>query len=152
MRWAALGAVLIAALPLGWAVGKYQVKKFTHPKMAAPLALDRIVGPHGARVAYAGYNQPYFFFGSRFQNDLQIVSRNRRLDAQYYRWGTEVVDPYVEEAYRRWWGSLQKREIEYVVIVLGPWEEPERRWVSRRTRDFALAWAGPQVEIWKVLR
>jgi dolichyl-phosphate-mannose-protein mannosyltransferase len=151
MRWAAAGAVLVAALPLGWAVGNYQVKKFTHPKMAAPLALDRIVGPRGARVAYAGYNQPYFFFGSRFQNDLQIVPRNRMLDAQYYQWGTEVRDPYVEGTYRRWWDSLQERGIEYVVIVRGPWEEPEGRWVSRRKEDFALAWTGEGVEIWRVL-
>ncbi len=124
-RWgwvAAAVAVLIAAVPLGWAAGNYQVKKFTHPKMAAPLALDRIVGPRGARIAYAGYNQPYFFFGSRFQNDLQIVPRNRMLDAQYYQWGTEVRDPYVEGTYRRWWESLLEREIEYVVIVRGPWE------------------------------
>ena len=136
---------------MGWAVGNYQVKKFTHPKMAGPLALDRIVGSRGARVAYAGYNQPYFFFGRRFQNDLQIVPRNRMLDAQYYRWGVEVRDPYVEGVYRRWWDSLQERGIEYVVIVRGPWEEPEGRWVSRRTEDFALVWADPQVEIWRVV-
>src|SRR3954447_9992433 len=153
-RWgwiAAAGAVAIAAVPMGWAVGNYQVKKFTHPKMAGPLALDRIVGSRGARVAYAGYNQPYFFFGRRFQNDLQIVPRNRMLDAQYYRWGVEVRDPYVEGVYRRWWDSLQERGIEYVVIVRGPWEEPEGRWVSRRTEDFALVWADPQVEIWRVV-
>ncbi|HEY4594215.1 MAG TPA: glycosyltransferase family 39 protein, partial [Thermoanaerobaculia bacterium] len=153
-RWggiATVGAVLIAAVPLGWAVSNYQVKKFTHPKMAAPRALDRIVGPRGARVAYAGYNQPYFFFGRRLQNDLQIVPRSRRLDAQYYGWETPVVDPYVEGTYRRWWDSLQEREIQYVVIVRGPWEDPERRWVSRRTEDFALAWADSHVEIWRVI-
>ncbi|PYQ62062.1 MAG: hypothetical protein DMF53_13955 [Acidobacteria bacterium] len=148
---AAAGTVLIAAVPMGWAVGNYQVKKFSHPKMAGPLALERIVGPRGARIAYAGYNQPYFFFGRRFQNDLQIVPRNRMLDAQYYSWGMEVRDPYVEGTYRRWQESLLARGIEYVVIVRGPWEEPEGRWVSRRTEGFALAWAGGGVEIWRVL-
>jgi hypothetical protein len=148
MRWAAVGAVAIAAVPLGWVVSHYQREKFA--RLPGPLALERLVGPRGARVAYAGYNQPYFFFGSRFQNDLQIVPRSRRLDAQYYGWGTEIVDPYVEGTYRRWWDSLQERDIEYVVIVRGPWEDPERRWVSRRTDDFALAWADPQTEIWRV--
>lgn len=151
MGWAAAGTVLIAALPLGWMVGNYQVKKFSNPDMAGPLALERLVGPRGARIAYAGYNQPYFFFGSRFQNDLQIVPRNRMLDAQYYCWGVEVRDPYVEGTYRRWQESLLARGIEYVVIVRGPWEEPEGRWVSRRTEDFALAWSGPREEIWRVL-
>jgi hypothetical protein len=149
MRWAMAGLALIAAVPLGWVVSTYQTEKFA--RLPGPSALERLAGPGGARVAYAGHNQPYFFFGSRFQNDLQVVPRNRRLDAQYYRWGTEVVDPYVEGAYRRWWDSLTEREIEYVVIVRGPWEEPERRWVSRRTEDFALAWADSQVEIWRVL-
>jgi hypothetical protein len=150
-RWgwaAAAVALAIAAMPLGWVVSHYQREKFVD--LPGPLALERLVGPRGAKVAYAGYNQPYFFFGSRFQNDLQIVPRNRRLDAQYYGWGTPVVDPYVEGTYRRWWDSLQDRGIEYVVIVRGPWEEPERRWVSRRTEDFALAWADPHVEIWRV--
>jgi hypothetical protein len=151
MRWAVAGAVLIAAVPLGWMVGSYQVKKFSNPSMAGPLALERLVGHRGARVAYAGYNQPYFFFGSRFQNDLQIVPRNRMLDAQYYHWGMELADPYVEGTYRRWRESLLARGIEYVVIVRGPWEEPEGRWVSRRTEDFALAWAGPREEIWRVI-
>jgi hypothetical protein len=148
MRWAAAGAAAIAALPLGWVVAHYQREKFA--RLPAPLALERLAGPRGARVAYAGYNQPYFFFGRRFQNDLQIVPRSRRLDAQYYGWGTPIVDPYVEGTYRRWWDSLQDRGIEYVVIIRGPWEDPERRWVSRRTEDFALAWADPHVEIWRV--
>jgi hypothetical protein len=153
-RWgwvAAAGAVLIAAVPLGWAVSNYQVKKFSNPKMAGPLALERIVGPRGARVAYAGYNQPYFFFGRRFQNDLQIVPRNRMLDAQYYHWGMRMVDPYEAGTYRRWREVLAEKRIEYVVIVRGLWEEPEGRWVSRRTEGFALAWAGEGVEIWRVI-
>ena len=150
-RWAvAAGTVAVAAVPLGWVVGTYQKEKFA--RLPGPLALERLAGPRGARVAYAGYNQPYFFFGSRFQNDLQIVPRNRRLDAQFYHWGMEVTDPYVEGAYRRWWDALRERGIEYVVVIRTEWEEPERRWVSRRTEDFALAWADPQMEIWKVLR
>lgn len=149
MRWAVVGAVAIAAVPLGWVVSHYQREKFA--KLPAPLVLERLAGPRGARISYAGYNQPYFFFGSRFQNDLQIVPRSRRLDAQYYGWETPIVNPYVEGTYRRWWDSLQEREIQYVVIIRGPWEDPERRWVSRRTEDFALAWADPHVEIWRVL-
>ncbi len=150
MRWAMMGAVALAAVPLGWVVSHYQREKFA--RLPAPLALERLAGPRGARIAYAGYNQPYFFFGSRFQNDLQIVPRSRRLDAQYYAWGTPIVDPYVEGTYRRWWDSLQDRGIEYVVIIRGPWEDPERRWVSRRAEDFALAWADPHVEIWRVIQ
>jgi hypothetical protein len=150
--WMAMAtAVLIAAFApaLGWAVERYQsVKLEGRPAVAA---LERLTGPRGARVAYAGYNQPYLFFGSRFQNDLQIVPRNRSVDAQYYRWGGRTANPYVEGSYSRWKGILDDLGIEWVVTVRSPWEDPEHRWVSKRTSDFALEYQDPEVEIWRVL-
>jgi hypothetical protein len=146
---AAAGLIAAAAVPLGWMVAHYQKVKFS--ALPGPLALERLAGPRGAHVAYAGYNQPYFFFGRRFQNDLQIVPRNRAVDAQYYRWGMRMANPWDEGPYRRWHGILEEKGIEYVVIVRSEWEEPERRWVTRRTDDFALAYADPGVEIWRVL-
>ena len=73
--------------PSGWdgSTAKYQDLKLAN--LPAPTALEQLAGPDGARVAYAGMNQPYFFFGSRFQNALEIVPRTRDLDARYYRWG-----------------------------------------------------------------
>jgi hypothetical protein len=41
--------------------------------------------------------------------------------------------------------------IEWVVTVRSPWEDPEHRWVSKRTSDFALEYQDPEVEIWRVL-
>ena len=41
-----------------------------------------------------GMNQPYLFFGSRFQNAVEIVPRNRDLDARYYRLGGRLGQPY----------------------------------------------------------
>jgi hypothetical protein len=147
--WTGAAVVAAAALPLGWAVDRYQAVKLE--SQPAALALERLVGPRGAHVAYAGYNQPYLFFGSRFQNDVEIVPRNRSVDAQYYRWGTRLANPYVEGSYSRWKGILDDHEIAFVVTVRSPWEDPEHRWVSKRTDDFALAYQDPSVEIWRVL-
>ncbi|HEY0554093.1 MAG TPA: phospholipid carrier-dependent glycosyltransferase [Thermoanaerobaculia bacterium] len=149
IAWAA--AILVAALApaLAWGVDRYQAVKLEGQPAAA--ALERLTGPRGARVAYAGYNQPYHFFGSRFQNDLQIVPRNRSVDAQYYRWGARLANPYVEGSYSRWKEILDDLGVEWVVTVRTPWEDPEHRWVSKRTSDFALAYQDSEVEIWRVI-
>jgi hypothetical protein len=149
MAPAAAALVAAAAVPLGWAVDRYQAVKLE--RQPAVLALERLAGPNGAHVAYAGYNQPYLFFGSRFQNDLEIVPRNRSVDAQTYRWGARLANPYVEGSYSRWSGILDDKGIEWVVTVRSEWEDPEHRWVSKRTDDFALAYQDPSVEIWRVL-
>jgi hypothetical protein len=151
-RWgqaATAALVLAAAPPLGWMVAHYQAKKLANE--AAPLALERLVGARGARVAYAGMNQPYLFFGSRFQNDLEIVPRTRELDARYYSWGSELGNPYEPVSYRRWRRSLEQLGITLVVIVRSDSEDPERRWILHRTGEFALAWADPEVEIWRLV-
>ena len=149
MAPAAAALVAASAVPAGWAVDRYQALKLE--RFPAALALERLAGPNGAHVAYAGYNQPYLFFGSRFQNDLEIVPRNRSVDSQYYRWGSRLANPYVEGSYSRWRGILDDKEIAFVVTVRSEWEDPEHRWVSRRTDDFALAYQDPGVEIWRVL-
>jgi hypothetical protein len=149
MRWAAAAVFAAVILRLGSMVETYQEKKFAD--LPGALALEELTGARGARVAYAGLNQPYFFFGSHFQNGLEIVPRNRALEAQYYRWGVPPAEPYIAGPYRRWRGNLERMGIEYVVLVRTPWEDPERRWMKHRSEDFELAWANPQVEIWRVV-
>ena len=147
---AAAAVVAIAAVPLGGIVSKYQAVKLA--RQPAPLALERLAGPDGARVAYAGFNQPYHYFGSRLQNDLEIVPRSRALDARTYSWGSELADPWDDSGpYRRWRGNLERLGIELVVVIRSPWEDPERHWMAHRTDDFQLAYADAKTEIWRVL-
>jgi hypothetical protein len=143
--------VLHAALPLGRLISIYQTRKML--SLPGPLALERLAGPDGARVAYGGMNQPYFFFGSRFQNAVEIVPRNRDLEARYYDWGSRLGQPYeVESSYRRWRSSLDRLGIDYVVTVRSEWEDPERRWITHRQDEFSLAYSHPTVDIWRVTR
>jgi hypothetical protein len=151
-RWGWIGAaavLAVAAVPLGRMVSTYQEVKLA--KEPAARALERLAGPDGARVAYAGLNKPYLFYGGRLQNDLEIVPRNRALDARYYQWKSRVVDPYVIGPYRRWRGNLERLGIEYVVIIRSAWEDPERRWVAHRKRDFQRVYEDAVTEIWRVL-
>jgi hypothetical protein len=149
-RVAVAGLLALSAMPLGAMVARYQKVKLAHEPAA--LALERLAGPDGARVAYAGLNKPYLFFGSRLQNALEIVPRNRALAARTYRWGSQLGEPYDEIGrYRQWRGNVERLKIEYVVVIRTPWEDPERRWVAHRTQDFQLAYADDVTEIWKVL-
>jgi hypothetical protein len=151
-RWLAAGAtavVILVALPLGAAVTKYQEEKlFDRPPA---LALERMVGPKGAAVAYVGLNKPYTFFGSRLQNDVRIVPRSRRLEDQYYEWGGTVDFPYEEAGYVRWRRRLDNLDVEYVVVHRSPWEDPERDWMEGRPRAFRLTFYDQETEVWRVV-
>jgi hypothetical protein len=151
-RWLAVGAtavVILAALPLGAAVTKYQEEKLLDRPPA--LALERMVGPGGAAVAYVGLNKPYTFFGSRLQNDVRIVPRSRRLEDQYYQWGGTVDFPYEEAGYVRWRRRLDALDVEYVVVHRSPWEDPERDWMEGRPRAFRLVFYDEETEVWRVV-
>jgi hypothetical protein len=147
---AAAGLVAILALPLGWAIETYQEVKLTQDPAAS--ALESLVGPRGARVAYVGLNRPYLFFGSRLQNDVQIVPRSWRLESQYYRWGTPIAqDPFEATTYRRWRKILDRLGIEWVLVTRTDWNDPERSWIARRTDHFRLVYVDADAEIWRVL-
>lgn len=151
-RWLAAGAtavVILAALPSGAAVTRYQEEKlFDRPPA---LALERMVGPKGAAVAYVGLNKPYTFFGSRLQNDVRIVPRSGQLDQQYYQWGGTVDFPYEEAGYVRWRRRLDNLDVEYVVVHRSPWEDPERDWMEGRPRAFRLVFYDEETEVWRVV-
>ncbi len=152
-RWGGLAAaagVGIAALSLGSTVAKYQRLKLD--RQPGPFALEQLAGPRGVRVGYAGLNQPYLFFGSRVQNDLQIVPRSRRgLPGQYYSWGEPLVEPYEDRGYQRWRSVLDRLKIGYLVIIPTDAPTPERRWVAKRPEEFELLFDDGSVEIWRVL-
>jgi hypothetical protein len=147
----ALAAALLAALPaLGRAVRRYQEVKLDHHP--AERALELLAGPSGARVAYAGFNQPYLFFGGRLQNDLQLVPRNGNLEGQYYDWNSRFANPYVVVGYQRWRANLEARKIDLVVVILDRDPTPEQRWLRQHQEGFDLAYSDGKVEIWRVAR
>jgi hypothetical protein len=147
--WTFAALVLGAALPLGWVVERYQEAKLA--RVPAPLALETLAAPAGARVHYTGFNQPYLFFGSRLQNDVEIVPRAGGLARQYYRWGSPISLPPGPITYRRWGRNLDHRGIRYVVVVITPDAEPERTWMLERPGRFKRVYQDSRTEIWRVL-
>ncbi|HEX9944624.1 MAG TPA: hypothetical protein VGG03_21655 [Thermoanaerobaculia bacterium] len=148
-RIAAAALLVMTAVPLGRAVLKYQGVKLA--ERPAALALERFTGSEGARIAYAGLNAPYLFFGSRLQNHVEIVPRRRALEPRVYRWGSRLAQPYAMGSYRQWRANLARLGIQFVVVHRSPWENPERRWLIRQSRDFKRVFADTETEIWQVL-
>ncbi len=152
-RWTAaalaIALALLVAWPLGAAVATYQAGKLTAEPAAA--ALERSAGPAGARVAYVGSNQPYLFFGSRLQNEVEIVPRTWDLAAQYYRWGGRVEFPFDDGNRRRWRRILDQLGVTLVVAVRSDEEGPERGWLESDPGDFKLLYDDGATEIWRVV-
>jgi hypothetical protein len=149
--WTALSLVLLAALPTGAAVARYQKVKLR--EKTAAYTLEQLAGPTGARVSYAGWNQPYLFSGSRLQNDVQYVPSTPNLAAQYYTWGGSLAFPFRREGrYRTWNENLERLNIGYVVLLRSRWENPERRWMTRHPERFGVVYEDSETEIWKVER
>jgi hypothetical protein len=151
LGWIGAALLALAAFPLGAAIEEYQQVKLRD--WPAARTLDRIAGPAGTRAAYVGWNQPYFYFGSRLQNDVTMVPRSRNLDARYYHWGGTPAIPFLERgSYRHWRGNLDRMGIDYVVVIPSRWDRPERTWILRHPRQFRLVYEDADSEIWKIVR
>ncbi len=152
-----LGIVVALGLPAimgaAWAGGRW-IDRFQTVKLAAEpaaAALDAATRWRGARVAYVGSNEPYLFFGSRLQNDLQIVPTDGDLAAQYYFWGGSVHFPFDRPSSGQWRANLAARSIDFVVAARTPDEGPERSWMAASPRDFTVLYQSPRIEIWRVV-
>jgi hypothetical protein len=156
-RWtgAALAAAflitLLAATPfLARLIELYQVRKVRHQPTA--LALEQATGGRGTTVGYFAFNQPYLYFGSRFQNDVFIVPMVWDFSSQYYRWGGNAEFPFDYPEFRRWWRILDVLKVRYLVLRLSGGEEPHRSWILRRPDRFERIYAGGEDEVYRVLR
>jgi hypothetical protein len=156
-RWApwaaallAVGALSLAARAMGEALARYPERKLA--REPAALALERAAGPAGARVAYLGSNQPYLFFGSRLQNEVEIVPRTWNLAAQYYTWGGDGRFPYDDGSPRRWRRILEALKIDCVVAIRDPEEGPERGWILADPRGYQRIYDDGETSIWRVVR
>jgi hypothetical protein len=144
-----VAAALLAAWALGSSVERYQAGRLR--ETPAALALERLTAPHGTRAAYVGYNAPYLFFGTRLQNDIRIVPRSLNPVAEFYGWGISPRRPQPPGIYSRWRALLEHLAVQYVVVVRGADEDPERRWMANHWDAFHRVYTTDSVEIWQVV-
>jgi hypothetical protein len=150
-RAGAAAGLLSAALLAAWAGGR-SIERFQASKLAsagAARVLEEAAGGRGTRVAYAGANEPYLFFGSRLQNDVEIVPTDGDLAAQYYSWGGSIHFPFDGGSFRQWRVNLVLRGVEFVVAARTRDEGPEHAWMVADPQEFALSYRDSRTEIWR---
>ena len=131
----ALGLCLLSASPFfAREIETYQSLKLRN--RPAALALEEAVGQGGAKVAYVAFNQPYLYFGSRLQNDVQILPTHWDFASQYYTWVGNAEFPFDQPDFRRWWRTLVALDIRFVVLRLAGGEEPYRGWIRAHPDRF----------------
>ncbi len=146
---ATLGALALVVAAPG-AMRKYEQHRFDN--LRAGDALERLTGGEPARVAYAGWNQPYLFFGRRLRNAVYMPPVAPTLDAMFYRWRGPLEEPESTKPRRDWMRNLERLRVQWVVWVKAGGEvRPEHEWMAR-SRHFAPVYADRTVEIWQVRR
>jgi hypothetical protein len=116
------------------------------------LTLDRLSGPDGARVAYAGTNLPYFLLGPGMKNRVRYVNVNEHRDwlmHDYHREAVAAGRPNwpgdmpgwdrEEQDYDAWLANLRADRIELLVVArhnVGETWPIERQWAERHPDQF----------------
>jgi hypothetical protein len=132
------------------------------------LALERLAGPAGARVAYAGTDLPYFLMGKGLRNEVRYVNVDAHRDWLLHDYHREVVaaghptwpDPRPgwdrlgpgRPDYDAWRANLRAERIQFLVVTrANPDEGPhnladtegfpiERQWADAHPETFTLVY------------
>jgi hypothetical protein len=143
--WA--GVALAAVVGGSLTIDSYQRRRPRYFPVAT--ALENLAGPAPRVFAYTGWNQPYAFFGSRFQHRVEIVPSRGPVEGRFFDWGGDAEFPY-NGNFRRWWRNLRSLGVSYVIVDQVEHARPERRWLERHPDRFRREYAAGNVEIWRV--
>jgi hypothetical protein len=133
------------------------------------LALDRLAGPDGSRVAYTGTNLPYFLLGPGMRNTVRYVNVNAHPDwlmHDYHREAVAAGRPNwpgdmpgwdrEEQDFDAWLANLRLEGIELLVVARHNPGEPwpvERRWADEHPERFLPVYgAAPDDPLFRVYR
>jgi len=137
------------------------------------MNLDAASGPHGARVAYAGTNIPYYLFGAGLRNEVRYVNVDEHRDwllHDYHRraaasghgvwpnsrpgWDRERPD------YKSWLANLDAERIKLLVVTRVNTSEGahnvadtegfpiERRWADTHPDRFQCLYGATERDPW----
>lgn len=145
-------------------------------------ALERLSGPRGVRVAYAGTDIPYYLMGGGLRNDVRYVNVDGQRDwllHDYHRAARARGDPEpwptarpgwdrLHPDYEGWWANLRASRIDLLVVArANPAEGPfnvadregfpiERGWAEAHPGVFeavyGVAVPDPQLKIYRIRR
>jgi hypothetical protein len=153
-----LGLVAAMALPFRWgsAMDHYHARKYIAlglPEAPAAAQFDAMTCGRGAKVAYAGTNRPYLFFGSEQQNFVDMVPRKGPADDRFFDWSGNVEWGYADGTPDEWIRNLRQVSTRYIVFMREfAADEPERTWAMQRAAMFKAVIVTKDVEVYEFAR
>lgn len=142
-----LSALAAAALALTPGMERYLAAQDRFEPAARALA--SVAGAAPVAVAYVGGNRPYFYYGKRLQNRVDMVPTQGPPESRFFDFGEwSPVDPYERRRSRVWFRNLDALAIDHVVVDVDGLESPQAGWLRQATDSWRLAAAGDGFEIW----
>lgn len=116
------------------------------------LELERLTAGASTVVAYVGGNRPYPYWGSRFQNRVEIVPADAPPDCAFHGGPSRGRCRGVRaRSIQTWISNLSDLGIQWIVLDREGTLSPERRWMERRSKRFDRVSSAGWGEIWRFL-
>jgi hypothetical protein len=121
-------AIFLLFGPLPLTIEKFASNRYAEKPVAADV--DRRTREKGAVIAYAGWNQPYPYVGSRLQNRVEFVPNTSRGPSPYYTWKGDAETGRSGGSLVEWLRNLRSAGVAYVVAEGPPSGSLEATWVA----------------------
>ena len=121
-------AIFLLFGPLPLMIKRFESDRYSEKRVAAEV--DRRTQGKGAVIAYAGWNQPYPYFGSHLQNRVEFVPTTSRGPSPYYTWRGDAKIGPSGGSLVEWLRNLRSAGVGYVVAEGPPSGSLEATWVA----------------------
>jgi hypothetical protein len=78
-----------------------------------------------------------------------MVPRTFNRRSEFYEWGGSAEWPYARGRFKAWRENLRVLDVDYVVVLRGAAEDPERRWLGQHWAELRRVYWTDSAEIWK---
>lgn len=146
--WLVAAACMLLAFGLGALIPGYERRRLEPSPPAAFLDLATAGDP--AVIAYSGGNLPYFFFGRRLQNRVEIVPTRGAVEDRYFDWHGSPRFPYQAGRFTAWRRNLCQLGVDFVVFEQAWKPGVELRWMAAHPDLFQQLFQQGRFGIWRL--
>ena len=147
-RWLVAAACVLFAFGLGALIPGYERRRLEPSPPAAFLDLATAGDP--AVIAYSGGNLPYFFFGRRLQNRVEIVPTRGAVENRTFDWQGSPRFPYQGGRFTAWRRNLCQLGVDFVVFEQAWKPGVELRWLAAHPDLFQPLFQQGRFGIWRL--
>ena len=146
--WLVAAASVLLAFGLGALIPGYERRRLEPSPPAAFLDLATAGG--STVVAYSGGNLPYFFFGRRLQNRVEIVPTRGAVEDRTFDWQGSPRFPYQGGRFTAWRRNLCQLGVDFIVFEQAWKPGAELRWMAAHPDLFRPLFQQGRFGIWSL--